>query len=171
MANLSGTRKYKREWHANKAADPVWRAERNAKVREYNKRPEVRARLKKERAARKEYQAQYQQDNAGKISAYQAKYREENHDRIVEGQAKYFAENKSRYVAHSAKRKAAKLQRTPPWADMDAINFFYECCPEGCEVDHIIPLQGKSVSGFHVETNLQWLPIAENRSKGNKWPI
>lgn len=35
------------------------------------------------------------------------------------------------------------------------------------EVDHIIPLQGRTVSGLHVETNMQVITRAENRAKWN----
>ena len=70
--------------------------------------------------------------------------------------------------AMGAKYRSAKLQRIPAWADLGAIQFFYECCPAGCHVDHIIPLQGKTVSGLHVENNLQWLPAAINCGKGNR---
>ena len=77
--------------------------------------------------------------------------------------------NKAYFTLMAAKRRAAKLQRTPPWADHEAINFFYECCPAGCHVDHIVPLRGDIISGLHVAENLQWLPALENLRKHNKW--
>lgn len=75
--------------------------------------------------------------------------------------------NPQRCQAHNAKRHADKLKRTPAWADLDAISFFYECRPKGCHVDHVVPLRGKTISGLHIETNLQWLPARQNLRKSN----
>lgn len=69
----------------------------------------------------------------------------------------------------SATERAMRLQRIPPWADLEAIQLFYLACPKGCHVDHIIPLRGKLVSGLHVSENLQYLTIKENLEKGNKF--
>lgn len=69
----------------------------------------------------------------------------------------------------AAHYRAMKLQRTPSWANREAINDFYRNCPEGYEVDHIIPLQGENVSGLHIAENLQYLTKSENCSKGNRF--
>lgn len=74
-----------------------------------------------------------------------------------------------RHNAETIRHKAEKLKRTPPWADIEAIKQFYLNCPEGYEVDHIIPLRGKNVSGFHTLENLQYLKSEVNRKKSNKF--
>lgn len=85
--------------------------------------------------------------------------------------AQWKKDNRGKVNAHSAKYKAAKLQRTPTWSDLEAIAVFYVNCPEGYHVDHIIPLQGEKVSGLHVLENLQYLTARENQSKNNKYEI
>lgn len=85
--------------------------------------------------------------------------------------------NPEKNVAKTAKRNAAKLQRTPVWLNAGhwlEIASIYELCSAwrgigfDYHVDHIIPLQGKSVSGMHVPWNLQILNAKENISKGNR---
>jgi hypothetical protein len=70
--------------------------------------------------------------------------------------------------SRKARYRAKKLKATPPWIDLKAIRLFYSKCPKGYHVDHIVPLQGKYVSGLHTLHNLQYLTQRENQSKGNK---
>jgi HNH endonuclease len=60
---------------------------------------------------------------------------------------------------------AKKKNQTPANVDIKAIQEFYFNCPDGHEVDHIIPI---SKGGLHSLENLQYLTIAENRKKSNK---
>lgn len=58
---------------------------------------------------------------------------------------------------------------TPKWVDKKALKAIYDNRPEGYDVDHIIPLRGKLISGLHVPENLQYLPSDINRNlKRNK---
>lgn len=72
---------------------------------------------------------------------------------------------------HSRLREIAESRQTPKWANRNAIREFYVNKPEGCHVDHIIPLRGKLVSGLHVESNLQYLPALENLRKHNTYSL
>lgn len=62
--------------------------------------------------------------------------------------------------------------RIPQWADLKAIREIYRKAREqGLTVDHIVPLRGKLVSGFHVQNNLQILPKSANSSKGSSFKV
>ena len=89
---------------------------------------------------------------------------------------RYYQENKPKILAKTAKRRGIQLQRTPPWACLDRIEEVYELAELATEVsgvqyhvDHIVPLQGATVSGLHIYENLQVIPATENLSKGNKY--
>lgn len=56
----------------------------------------------------------------------------------------------------------------PYQAEIDGMYLFCKLF-KNFEVDHIIPLQHKKVSGLHTPCNLQILTRAQNRSKGNRW--
>jgi hypothetical protein len=131
---------------------------------------------------RREHDAANSVEARAKKAAYSAKYRARDR---ADGRAnwlqahperrgiiskKYKAKNTARYAALAAKRRAQKMQATPAWADLAAIKAVYERAAEqGLTVDHIVPLQGKTVCGLHVETNLQLLSRPENSRKHNRF--
>ncbi len=87
----------------------------------------------------------------------------------------YRDNNPGKTKALSAKRRAALLQATRKYVygeqeELDIIAF-YDKCPEGYHVDHIIPLQHGLVCGLHNIHNLQYLPEADNLKKSNKFEI
>jgi len=102
---------------------------------------------------------------------YTGAWQARNRERYLAGQRHYRQNNKGVVNAKQARRRAAKLNATPAWLTSEQlaqIRWFYDNCPEGWEVDHIIPLQGENVCGLHVPWNLQHLPAPVNRSKGNR---
>jgi hypothetical protein len=79
-------------------------------------------------------------------------------------------------AADAAKRRSAKLLRSVPWANERGIRWFYEQAKRlerhfgvKFHVDHILPLQGELVSGFHHQDNLQILTEEENLKKSNRF--
>lgn len=98
-----------------------------------------------------------------------------NPDREKERQRRYLEKNRDKVRAKWNKRRADRLQATPPWADLVAIAAVYAEAARlaretGVEhhVDHIIPLRGRSACGLHVHWNLRPIPAAENASKLNR---
>ena len=64
---------------------------------------------------------------------------------------------------------ARRLRERQVYNDKKEIAEFYRNCPKGYHVDHIIPLNGKNVSGLHTISNLQYLLATENQRKYNKF--
>lgn len=73
------------------------------------------------------------------------------------------------YRAYCRELCARRRMAQPRWVDSSELRAFYLGCPDGFEVDHIVPLNGKvdgrPVRGLHVLWNLQYLPAHENRKK------
>ena len=89
---------------------------------------------------------------------------------------KYRKDNPGWMSFHCAKRRSNKLQATPIWSDLDNIKLIYQKAKEFSQrlgiqlvVDHVIPLNGKTVYGLHVPDNLQLLTKELNSEKNNKF--
>lgn len=91
-----------------------------------------------------------------------------NSDKVRKTNKNWLDRNPKYFNHAAAKRRARLLNAIPKWADLEAIKLFYKNCPPGYHVDHIHPLQGRTVCGFHVIDNLQYLPAAENLRKSNR---
>jgi hypothetical protein len=91
----------------------------------------------------------------------------------------YASKNKSKLVAKAGKHRASRIKRTPTWLTADdrwMIEQAYELAALRTKlfgfqwhVDHVIPLQGKLVSGLHVPHNMQIIPARDNRNKSNRF--
>ena len=87
--------------------------------------------------------------------------------------------NPDKAAAHAAKRRAVLLKATPRWlttADHAEIAGRYsfaalmtQITGVRYEVDHLIPLQGRTARGLHVPSNLRVVTESENRRKHNKF--
>jgi hypothetical protein len=135
---------------------------------------EVRA-AKKMRASKLSKEAKEAENAKARIRYHQKK--QWNADR----KKAYRSAHKHLTNANASKRRAALIQRIPVWQtefDELKIKCIYSVAAmlsrvnnEPWTVDHIIPLQGKIVSGLHVPSNLQVMRARENEAKRNKYEI
>lgn len=155
------------------------------------------------KACNKAMNYDWRERNPEKWAASYTAWRQENPERVKQksrenyqrtdgaarGRARYWAnrdverernrqwakENRAHLSAACAAYFAARDQRTPPWADLDAISAVYAQAAGlrdlgfDVHVDHVVPLRGRSVSGLHVVENLQILSAVENIAKGNRF--
>jgi hypothetical protein len=121
----------------------------------------------------------WQKDNIERKREINTNWREKNREQHNATNCNWNKNNKPVKAALQAKRKTAQLQRTPAWdPDAHLIIAKYQLAAmfskaSGIEhhVDHIIPLQGKKVSGLHTFANLRVIPGSDNVKKSNKFPI
>jgi 5-methylcytosine-specific restriction endonuclease McrA len=112
--------------------------------------------------------AEHREERIQYARKYYKKHAEENREKNIARVKEWITLNRDRARLQRKKQKIKRRTRIPVWADLEAINEFYKNCPKDCVVDHIIPLNGKHVSGLHVLENLQYLTRSENAKKSNK---
>jgi len=114
---------------------------------------------------------EYNHINKEQLSKRAVDYRKENLEHRREYTKQWRRNNKGLAAIQSLKSSHKRRDRTGfvrP-SESEKIKIFYQNCPDNMVVDHIIPLQGKTISGLHVLKNLQYLSARENMIKGNKF--
>ena len=119
----------------------------------------------------------WREANRERERAASAVWREANRERERAASKAWREANPEKMSASTAKRRAAKLQRTialSPEHEAELKRIYAEAkhISETTEtphhVDHIVPLQGKEMSGLHVPWNLEVVPARQNLAKSNK---
>jgi hypothetical protein len=139
----------------------AWSAKNPEKVREYARKTKLK--------------------NAETLRMAGVRYRLENPEKRKQTTRNWRQNNKHLVAAAQQRRHAAELKRTPGWLSDDehwVMQQAYEIAAVRTKlfgfswhVDHIIPLQGRRVSGLHVPLNLQVIPGVENMRKLNKFEV
>ena len=138
--------------------------------------------IRQKTAARKVYLLNYRKTSE-KLKSYQKVY-QKSYEQRAETKAKRSEHRKSNLflsAARTQKYVSSKNNRTPAWLTIDEhwmIEQAYELAAlrtkllgVAWQVDHVIPLQGKLVSGLHTPYNLQVIPAKYNQSKSNQFTV
>ena len=159
----------RRYYHEHKDAFKAYREKHKEKRKVYSKE------YQKERKKDEEYR---KQQNERILAWYHANFEKNKEKKNARNRA-WRANNKDIINFHTNKRYTAKKQRLPAWLteeNLKQIQVMYTLATSlnkstGIQwhVDHIIPLQGKNVSGLHVPENLQVIQGSLNSKKGNRF--
>lgn len=137
---------------------------------------------------RKELAKEYRANNQEKVKKYRESKIDDrkdwlanNKDRLSLYKKTFRQRHPDKVMASNAKRRSTKQMRDAGW-DVEFTDFVateaYHLCGlrrdvtgYAWHVDHVIPLNGKRVSGLHVWNNLAVIPASQNMSKGNRYTM
>lgn len=152
---------------------------RKRKERQH-KLPQLALKAKQNRLIEPLEKAKIRKEQA-RIRAAEWRVNNPNHANTKICKQLYKKANPDKTQADTIKRRVSKINRSPKWLSDNELWMMKEAYALAIlrpqltgikwHVDHIIPLQGKVVSGLHVPTNLQVIPAIENIKKGNKFEV
>lgn len=150
----------------------------NDSVKEYyvRNREKVLKNAKNYRTKNKDLLAQVRKEEYPTRKQYFKRIYEEQKQSILQKNKEYHRLNPHIRTAATAKRRAIKLNATPPWVDAKALVKIYKKRKAmqdelgiKMQVDHIIPLNGGDVCGLHVPWNLRVIPATDNLRKSTSY--
>ncbi len=154
------------------------------RFKEYDRRKYCSIRANPEKLAieqdrQREKQKRAYVANPEKFKTRRLAYHSKNREMCNEKAREWKRQNPEKVKALNDKwgslSRALRKQRVPKWlSDQDLAdirNIYKKARAAGLHVDHIIPLQGKLVSGLHVPSNLQLLTCSENAAKRNRYEV
>jgi 5-methylcytosine-specific restriction endonuclease McrA len=110
-------------------------------------------------------------------------WKQKNRDYWNEYQKTFYLNRSDKAILEKRKRALRRHKRTKLASRGDELTEFvyseaYDLCKQREQlfnfkwhVDHIVPLNGKTVSGLHVWNNLAVIPAVENLRKGNYYTL
>jgi len=119
----------------------------------------------------------WREANPKKMAEYKKNWQEKNKDKYAENLKRWKKDNPAKILADFHKRRASQIKATPKWyGEFDAFVMHeaallsrYRSAITNVKwhIDHMIPLQSKTASGFHCASNIQVIPEALNVRKRN----
>jgi len=119
----------------------------------------------------------WREANPEKMAQYKKDWQEKNREKQKANLKKWKKDNPDKILADFHKRRASQINATPKWySEFDAFVMHEAALLSRrrsavtnvkWHIDHMIPLQSKTASGFHCASNIQVIPEALNVRKRN----
>jgi hypothetical protein len=132
-------------------------------------------------ACRAEHLVVWRKKNPKSVKQHNATQYLNHSEKIKAGVKNWSKNNPVKMLVYTRANQAKRNMRNPKWLSPDdkwMIEQAYELAALRTKtfgfswhVDHILPLQGKTVSGLHTPYNLQVIPGAENVRKSNSFEV
>jgi hypothetical protein len=152
------------EFQARKrASDKRWKEANKDRVRALNRKSQTN-RKEKRRAEYKEWAER----NKEHLAERRRQYYENNKDREDRLNRQWRENNPDKVRAAWERRRRAIRRATPHWVNRAELHEVFKNCPSELVVDHIVPVQGRNVSGLNVPWNLCYVTRRANIIKGNR---